>query len=81
MDAVPYKVRIVVDRNFGERLAELASDVPVWIVDTPPNEVVAHRLRKERNQNITKFSDWPSSSPEDLLISEFAMINLHHPMR
>ena len=40
----------VVDREFGDQLAQLKSGVPVWIVDTLVNRVVAQRLWKERNQ-------------------------------
>lgn len=83
MVAVPYRVRIVVDRDFGERLAELEPGVPVWIVGTPLNAGVAQRLWKERNQEnhltgVTTFNDSASTSPEDLLISELDTIDLHH---
>jgi hypothetical protein len=83
MVAVPYKVCIVVERDFGERLAELEPGVPVWIVDTPSNATVARRLRTEGNQEshlsgITTFNDSHSSSPEDLLVSELDTIDLHH---
>jgi len=44
MAAVPYKVYIVVDLEFGEKLAELERGVPVWIVDTPTNKPVAQRF-------------------------------------
>jgi hypothetical protein len=80
---VPYKVCVVVDREFGERLAEIESGVPVWIVDTPVNKPVAQRLWKERPHEshltcITTFDDWNPVSPEDLLIGELHMIDLHH---
>ena len=79
----PPKVYVVVDRNFGERLAELPRGVPVWIVDTPSNKPVAQRLWKERpNEShltgITTFNDMESSSPEELLIAELDSIDLHH---
>ena len=48
MAALPYKVYVVVDREFGEKLAELERGVPVWIVDTPTNKPVAQRLWNER---------------------------------
>ena len=81
--AGPYRVCIVVDRNFGERLAELARGVPVWIVDTPSNKAVAQRLWKERpNEShltgITTFDDTESSSADELLIAELDSIDLHH---
>ena len=81
--AIPYKVCVVVDRNFGDRLAEFPRGVPVWIVDTPSNKPVAQRLWKERPDEshltgITTFNDMESSSPEELLIAELASIDLHH---
>jgi hypothetical protein len=62
MVAVPYKVYVVVEREFGEQLAKLPPDAPIWIVNTPPNRAVAERLWKERNQEghltgITTFND------------------------
>jgi hypothetical protein len=79
--AVPYKVRVVVDRQFGERLAALEPDVPVWMVDTSANKPVAQRLWKERDTNdhltgITTFNDAAASSPEEILI---ARVGRHRP--
>jgi hypothetical protein len=55
----------------------------VWIVDTPTNKPVAQRLRKEQPDQkhltgITTFHDLKGSSPEDLLLEELDMIDLHH---
>src|SRR5882762_7239048 len=79
----PYRVCVVVDPEFGERLASLPLDVPVWIVDTPANKAVAQRLWKERQQNdhltgITTFNFLADASREETLIDEFDMIDLHH---
>jgi hypothetical protein len=81
--SAPYKVCVVVDRSFGERLTELPRGVPVWIVDTPSNKPVAQRLWKERPSEthltgITTFKDMESSSPEELMIEELGSIDLHH---
>jgi hypothetical protein len=81
----PYSVYIVVDRNFGERLASLPIGVPVWIVDTPANTAVAQRLWKERPREnlltgITIFKVSTADSPEKILIGELATIHLHHGM-
>jgi hypothetical protein len=83
MISVPYKVYVIVDRNFGERLAALPEGMPVWIVDTPTNKPVAQMLWKERKDNdhltgITTFSDNSSLSPEAILISQLDTIELHH---
>jgi hypothetical protein len=50
--ADPYKVRIVVDREFGEQLARLPRGEPVWIVDTPTNKPVVELLWKERPDEV-----------------------------
>ena len=83
MAAVPYKVYVVVDREFGEKLAELVRGVPVWIVDTPTNKPVAQRFWNERpDENhltgITTFNDLNSLSPEEMLLGHLDTIELHH---
>ena len=83
MSTGPYKVYIVVDPAFGERLTTLPAGVPVWIVDTPANAPVAHRLWRERPQDkhltgITTFGIEDGSSPADKLIRELPAIDLHH---
>lgn len=83
MSAIPYKVFVVVDREFGEKLSELEKGVPVWIVDTPTNKPVVQRFWKERPvedhlTGITTFNDVASLSPEDSLLSHLDTIELHH---
>jgi hypothetical protein len=83
MSAAPYKVFVVVDREFGERLSELEQGVPVWIVDTPTNKPVVQRFWKERPDEdhltgITTFNDVASLSSEDSLLSRLDTIELHH---
>lgn len=83
MAAVPYKVYVVVDRAFGEKLAELERGVPVWIVDTPTNKPVAQRFWNDRpDENhltgITTFNDLNSLSPEEMLLGHLDTIELHH---
>jgi hypothetical protein len=79
----PYKVSVVVDREFGEQLARLTPGAPVWIVDTPINKPVAQRLWREQPQNdsltgITTFDFSNSASPEDIVASMLGAIDLHH---
>jgi hypothetical protein len=78
-----YRVRIVVDRDFGEQLATLPCGEPVWVVDSHANAPVAHRLRRERRgenhlTEITTFHDSLDASAEDLVIGELDRIDLHH---
>ena len=83
MDAVPYKVYVVVDREFGEKLAQLERRVPVWIVDTLSNKPVAQRSWNEHPDEdhltgITTFNDLNSLSPEEMLLGHLDTIELHH---
>jgi len=80
-----YKVHVIVDRAFGERLREIPVGEPVWIVDTEVNRLVCEALRKEWNSenhltDITSFKVESNASPEAWLISEVEMIDLHHPL-
>jgi hypothetical protein len=79
----PHRVRVVVDSSFGERLASLPSGEAVWVVDSPQNTPVAHRLWKQRPSanhltSITTFKPGSSFSPEQELLSQLATIDLHH---
>ena len=79
----PYRVFVVVDRDFGERLTALPSEVPVWIVDTFKNKEAAHRLWKERPAEshltgITTFNDVKRSSAEELFLGILGQVDLHH---
>ena len=83
MNSDPYKVLVVVDRDFGEKLAALEAGVPVWIVDTPANKPVAVRLWAERKAadhltGITTFTSVGVSSPEEMLLNELDTVDLHH---
>jgi len=83
MATVPHRVYVVVDREFGERLATLERGVPVWIVDTPTNKPVAQRLWNalpdgNHLTGITIFNDIESTSPDELLLAELDTIDLHH---
>jgi hypothetical protein len=83
MMASPYKVYVIVDRQFGERLNELERGAPVWIVDSPSNMPAVRLLWQSRPSEshlngITSFVDSQSSTPEELFLDELDMIDLHH---
>jgi hypothetical protein len=78
-----HKVIIVVDPAFGDRLAELPSSVPLWVVDTAINRSVAERLRRERTAgthltDIAIFHSDPGFVPEEILIGVLATVDLDH---
>lgn len=77
-----HTVSVVLDPEFGERLERLAGGGPVWIIDSPANTPVAHRLWKQpdldrRFGGITTFKG-PAGSLEDMFLSELGTIDLHH---
>lgn len=79
----PYRVFVVLDRDYGQRLAELAETGPVWIVDTPANrsvaqEIWAARPNRSHLDGVTTFKAPKDASSEDILIDELDTIDLHH---
>ena len=78
-----YRVFVVVDRNYGPHLAELAEIGPVWIVDTPANRTAAQQIwaahpNRSHLEGVTTFKFPDGRSPEDILINELDTIDLHH---
>jgi hypothetical protein len=79
----PNRVVVVLDREYGERLAELAQNGPVWIVDAATNRAAAQRIwaanpNRSHLAGITTFGFVESTSSEDVLINELDTIDLHH---
>lgn len=78
-----YRVFVVLDREYGERLSELAANGPVWIVDSPTNRAAAQRLwtadpNRSHLEGVTTFKTADASSPETTLIEQLDTIDLHH---
>lgn len=78
-----YRVFVVLDREYGEQLQELASKGAGWIMDTPANREAAQNWWAEhRNQShlvgVTTFRFRRDASLEDALIGEMDTIDLHH---
>ena len=79
----PYRVFVVVDRNYGRHLTALAETGPVWIADTPVNRSVAEEIwaaypNRSHLEGVTTFKVPEGTSSEDMLINELDTINLHH---
>src|SRR5229473_4705535 len=77
------KVVIIVNPNFGKRLANLPLDVAAWIIESPVNtSAVKGFCEQQPPKNHvavpTIFRGSPESSPEDVFINEFSTIDLHH---
>ena len=83
MPSNPYCVFVVVDREYGARLAELALKGPVWIVDTLANHAAAQKLWSEYpGRSIWKaslLSNPPMVAPPKIVFfSILDTIDLHH---
>ncbi|MGA2981236.1 MAG: hypothetical protein ABSD76_16725 [Terriglobales bacterium] len=79
----PYRVFVVLDREYGERLSELAAKGPVWIVDAPENRAEAQKLwaahpSRSRLDGVTTFKAADDCSREETLIKELDTIDEHH---
>ncbi|HKT24310.1 MAG TPA: hypothetical protein VJR04_06885 [Terriglobales bacterium] len=78
-----YTVTVVLDRSYGDRLSELPSGQPVWIVDSNENSAEAKRIWAERPDEshltgITTFKSDEHRSAEEVLIGLLDTIDLHH---
>jgi hypothetical protein len=83
MNKKPYRVYVVVDTHYGERLRDLSADEPIWIIDSEENHSVIQTLWNERKgsshlDGITSFKYDSKGNPEDWFVNELATIDLHH---
>ena len=79
----PYRVFVVVDREYGARLTNLVQTGPVWIIDSPANHAAAQQIwavnpNPSHLDGVTAFKLGEDSSSEDILIDELETIDLHH---
>jgi hypothetical protein len=81
--AEAYRVFVVLDRNYGERVSDLVQAGAVWVVDTPLNRSAAQKVwadepNRDHLDGVTTFKFGEDSSPEDILINELDTIDEHH---
>lgn len=79
----PYRVHVIVDRAFGERLREIPDGEPVWIVDTAVNRAAYDAIVREIKpashlEGLSAFKVDSRKTPEDWLIGELETLELHH---
>ena len=79
----PYTVAVIVDPTFGDRLFDIASRTPVWIVDTPANRTAIERhwaanSGQPHTDGVTAFKVDPAASPEDWCLNVLGDVDLHH---
>jgi hypothetical protein len=78
-----YRVAIVVDPAFGDRLTSLANRMHVWVADTPLNRDAAERIWAATTtpgieRGVTTFSVSPSESLDAWAAEILAAVELHH---
>jgi hypothetical protein len=82
-----YKIGLVVDRKFGERLSELARSFHVWAVESPDNTPVIQRVWEIEcsgiaadplGPGITSFEASELESPEDMCARIASDLDEHH---
>ena len=82
MDDKPFTVGIVVDPSFGERLANLAAEMPVWIADTPGNRVAVERqwrvTPRPWHLGVTTFKVNADGASELWCADILSDVDLHH---
>jgi hypothetical protein len=83
MNSARYRVVVVVDRGFGEKLESIPAGIPIWIVDSLVNRAAADKAwaatpQVSHLEGITIFTSPEGASPERSLIGQIDTIDLHH---
>lgn len=77
-----YRIILVVDRGFGERLLELPKGVPIWITQSAVNApaIATYRTRwpEGYQTGLTSFRDDESLLPDQLAARMIDTIDEHH---
>jgi hypothetical protein len=82
-----HKVAIVIDRNFGARLADLARDRHVWVVGSQSNAAAVQRYLTSAQMSaatdrlgagITSFVAEDGETPEDTCARVASDVDEHH---
>jgi hypothetical protein len=76
-------IAIVLDAEFGAQLHELASRMPVWVVDTPGNRAAiesewTRRRRDGAERELTVFRMIDGLSASDHIAALLRTIDQHH---
>ena len=74
------RVALVLDRDYGEKLKKLATQMAVWIIDTPSNKTVAQELWRQRPEPEHMVTTFKHKDIVDETCFEGLMdnIELHH---
>jgi hypothetical protein len=79
-----YSIAIVVERDFGDELVELAKRLHVWVCSTPENRPHVERARGAQparpsiEHGVTTFNVSDTDSPEEMLVGILDTVDIHH---
>jgi hypothetical protein len=73
-------IALVLDRNFGNRIEELANEMPVWIISSDVNDSVVDRTRRQLDgaANITLLLASANEAVSDACLRGLYEIDEHH---
>ena len=79
----PYRVLVVLDRHYYDRLLTVVKDGPVWIIESPENRNAAQECWNwnpvaSHLEGVTLFKSFDSTTAEEALIANLDTIDLHH---
>lgn len=76
----PYRVHMVLDPNFGERLAEMPADEPVWLPASPANESAALKFPRSTKSHLDGVSLFQAYEVdlEESFLDLIDTVDLHH---
>lgn len=81
MTSSRYRVALVVDPEFGERIVTLSRRLHVWVVASPTNLRFVERCvldDGQHEQGVTTFTVRAGASPTEIAIGQLWSIDLHH---
>jgi len=77
-----YKIGLVVDRSFGEKLSQLAKEMHIWVCDSDFNRQVAEKIWKDISHDLEKgvtvFDVRASETEEEMILNQIDNIDMHH---
>lgn len=72
-------VALVLNSDFGDRVAALAQKMPVWVVSSPANDHAVHMVRASLGEGrVTTLRVRPGEGAADLLARALYAIDEHH---
>jgi hypothetical protein len=87
MSVSRHKVGLVVDREFGDRMVDLARSFHLWVVESPTNSGVVRRIWNAEARShdddalgsgVTSFEASESESPEEMSVRISGDLDEHH---